>query len=184
MPEACFQRDAQAGMTGRRTAVSFDSVGVVRAARPDDAEAAATVLRRSITELCQADHQGDAETLARWLSNKTPEQVRDWIADPDRVLVVAEHNGTILGVAAVQTSGRISLNYVSPDARFRGVSKALLTDLERQAKALCLDACVLESTRTALAFYRRMGYTEAGNPERSFGVVIGFPMRKSLGAGA
>jgi GNAT superfamily N-acetyltransferase len=157
---------------------------LVRAARPDDAEAAAIVLRRSIVELCQADHQGDSETLTRWLSNKTPEHVRNWIADPDRLLVVAEDDGRIVGVAAVQASGRISLNYVSPDACFRGVSKALLTDLERQTRALRLDACVLESTRTALAFYRRMGYTEAGDPERGFGVAVGFPMRKSLGAGA
>ncbi|HEU4379713.1 MAG TPA: GNAT family N-acetyltransferase [Hyphomicrobiaceae bacterium] len=156
---------------------------IVRAARPDDAQAAATVLRRSIAELCQADHQGDAETLRRWLANKTPEQVRIWLADPDRLLVVAEDDGRILGVAAVQTSGRISLNYVSPDGRFRGVSKALVRDLERQARALCLEACVLESTRTALAFYRRMGYTGAGDPQPRFGVVVGYPMRKSLGAG-
>src|SRR5262245_12279100 len=155
---------------------------IVRAARADDAEAAATVLRRSIVELCEADHQGDAETLRRWLFNKTPEQVRNWIADPDGRLVVAEDEGRILGVASVQTSGRISLNYVSPDARFRGVSKALLADLERQASELGRDTCVLESTRTALAFYRRMGYTEAGAPKRGLGVVVSQPMRKRLGA--
>ena len=94
---------------------------IVRAARPDDAEAAATVLRRSIVELCQADHRDDPDTLRRWLSNKTPEHVRAWIADPGNWLVVAEEEGRILGVAAMQTTGRVNLNYVLPEARFTAV---------------------------------------------------------------
>ena len=44
----------------------------VRAARLEDAEAAAHLLRRSIAELCQADHQDDPERLAGWLANKRP----------------------------------------------------------------------------------------------------------------
>lgn len=155
---------------------------IVRSARAEDAEAAATVLRRSIAELCQADHQGDAETLRRWLSNKTPEHVRAWMADPGNCVVVADENGQILGVAAMQVTGRISLNYVSPDARFRGVSKALLRQLEREARRLRLEACNLESTRTALAFYRGMGYTDVGDPVQGFGVSVCYLMRKRLDA--
>ncbi len=141
------------------------------------------VLRRSIAELCGADHQEDAETLRLWLFNKTPEHVRKWVADPGNRLLVAEEEGQILGVAAMQTTGRISLNYVSPDARFRGVSRALVEELEGHARALGLAHCTLESTRTALAFYRGMGYTEAGEPQQGFGGTVGLPMRKSLGAG-
>ena len=47
-------------------------MAAVRKAEPRDAEAAAVVLRRSITELCTLDHDGDADTLAKWLANKTP----------------------------------------------------------------------------------------------------------------
>ncbi|MCW6512435.1 hypothetical protein [Lichenifustis flavocetrariae] len=47
----------------------------VRQARSDDAEAAWAVLRRSILDLCQADHGHDAATLEHWLANKTPETV-------------------------------------------------------------------------------------------------------------
>jgi hypothetical protein len=43
---------------------------------------------------------------------------------------VAEEGKTILGVAAMDASGKITLNYVSPEARFRGVSKALVLQLE------------------------------------------------------
>ncbi len=141
------------------------------------------VLRRSIAELCQADHQGDPETLRRWLANKTPEHVRAWIADPGNYLVVAVDEGGVLGVASMQATGRIGLNYVSPDARFRGVSTALVAALEKQARTLGLQCCALESTRTALAFYRAMGYTEDGDPQQGFGVTVGLPMRKTLGTG-
>ena len=44
----------------------------VRRADPRDAQAATDVLRRSITELCVLDHRGDADTLGKWLANKTP----------------------------------------------------------------------------------------------------------------
>jgi len=40
-----------------------------RPALPADADAAVTVLRRSIIELCVIDHQHDAATLATWLAN-------------------------------------------------------------------------------------------------------------------
>jgi GNAT superfamily N-acetyltransferase len=153
---------------------------IIRPARLEDAEAAALVLRRSIAELCRADHQDDPDTLRQWLGNKTPESVRAWIAAYGPRLVVAEADGRILGIAGVQPSGRISVNYVSPDARFMGVSKAMMADLERQARGLDLTECTLESTRTALAFYRGIGYTEAGPPVPGFGVTKGHPLRKRL----
>jgi hypothetical protein len=47
------------------------------------------------------------------------------------VLVAAEHD-TILAVGAVTDSEEVTLNYVSPDARFRGVSRALLNRVGSQ----------------------------------------------------
>ena len=91
------------------------------------------MLRRSIVELCVADHGNDATILTQWLSNKTPEIVASWIASPDNSLLVAVERGTILAVGAVTNAGEVSANYVSPDARFRGVSRALLGTLEAKA---------------------------------------------------
>jgi hypothetical protein len=45
----------------------------VRDAVREDAPAACEVIRRSISELCEADHRNDPEILKRWLANKTPE---------------------------------------------------------------------------------------------------------------
>ena len=145
-----------AASAGRRRMAPFD----IREARVEDAAAACDVLRRSITELCAADHRGNPEWLAGWLANKTPENVATWISDPGNVVYVALDDGRIAGVAAMNKTGRISLNYVSPDARFRGVSKALLAALEAKAAALGLLQCTLESTKTALRFYRAAGYRE------------------------
>ena len=47
----------------------------IRDALPEDAPAACEVIRRSISELCGADHLNDALILGRWLANKTPEIV-------------------------------------------------------------------------------------------------------------
>ena len=72
--------------------------------------------------------------------------------------LVAEEAGEIVGVAAMDDLGKVTLNYVSPDARFRGVSKALLLCLEDEARALGVEECILESTQTALRLYQGIGY--------------------------
>jgi GNAT superfamily N-acetyltransferase len=132
----------------------------IREARAADAAAACNVLRRSIIELCEADHGNDPAFLNGWLANKTPENVAAWISDPGNVVLVAIGGAAIAGVASMSKDGRISLNYVSPDARFNGVSKALLTALERKAADLGLAQCRLESTKTARRFYEAAGYRE------------------------
>jgi GNAT superfamily N-acetyltransferase len=126
----------------------------------DDVAAICEVLRRSIVELCAADHGHDPKFLDGWLANKTPENVAAWIADPGNVFYVADAGGRIAGAAAMNRSGTITLNYVSPDARFKGVSKSLLAALEREAAAMGLTRCTLESTKTARRFYQMAGYRE------------------------
>lgn len=130
----------------------------IRKACPDDADAACKVLRRSITELCQLDYEGVSGRLDQWLANKTPEQVRGWIAQDGFTLFLAQQDDTLAGVAGMSDQGMILLNYVSPDWRFRGVSTALLSHMERQAVALGCTETKLESSKTALHFYKARGY--------------------------
>jgi GNAT superfamily N-acetyltransferase len=115
----------------------------VRDAVPEDAVVACEVMRRSIAELCVADHRNDPAILERWLSNKTPETFRSWIR-PDCSLLVATEDDGILAVGSVTDAGEITLNYVSPDARFRGVSAALLGALERRAVERGNELCSLK----------------------------------------
>ena len=148
----------------------------IREACAADAAAACAVLRRSIVELCAADHGHDVQFLGRWLANKTPENVTAWIADPGNIVYVAVADGTIAGVAAMTRAGMVTLNYVSPDARFKGVSKALLAALESKAAELGLAQCRLESTKTARRFYEAAGYRD--QPSAEAGACL--PMVKTL----
>src|SRR5438105_14457983 len=102
----------------------------IRDAVPVDATAACEVIRRSIIELCVADHRNEPAILERWLANKTPEIVASWIAQTGGSVLVALEGAAILAVGSVTDQGEITLNYVSPDARFRGVSRAMLRVLE------------------------------------------------------
>jgi GNAT superfamily N-acetyltransferase len=151
----------------------------IRDAVPDDAAAACEVMRRSITELCAPDHDNDPVILGRWLSNKTPGIFRSWIQPGNSVLVAIDiESDNILGVGCVTDDGEITLNYVSPDARLRGVSTALLADLEKRAIERGNGACRLESTETARRFYRDRGYSEEGPAGRKFGTTSSYPMSK------
>jgi len=151
----------------------------VRDAIASDADEACAVMRRSITELCVDDHHNDPALLAQWLANKQPDIFRSWIALPGRSFLVAVAAGRIVGVGAVTDKGEVIVNYVSPDARFRGVSRALLAALERRALDRGCAEFTLFSTATARRFYLRCGYVETGAARGDFGMQSGFPMRKA-----
>jgi GNAT superfamily N-acetyltransferase len=154
----------------------------IRAATLEDGPAACHVMRRSIAELCVSDHRNDEAILARWLGNKTPEIFTSWIKQPDNSLFVAAEGGNILAVGSVTDAGQITLNYVSPDVRFRGVSRALLGALEARAAERGNTRCTLTSTETALRFYLANGYVENGRSVGNFGTSSGYPMSKLLGS--
>jgi GNAT superfamily N-acetyltransferase len=93
---------------------------------------------------------------------------------------VAVEDDHILAVGSVTDEGKITLNYVSPDARFRGVSRALLGALEARAVQRGSVRCTLTSTETARRFYRANGYVEDGLPVGEFGTSSSYPMSKAL----
>jgi GNAT superfamily N-acetyltransferase len=152
----------------------------IRDALPQDAPAACEVIRRSISELCGADHKNDPLILRRWLANKTPEIVASWISRRGNSFLVAIESDTILAVGCVTDAGEITLNYVSPDARFRGISRALLVALETRAQERGNKRCTLLSTETAHRFYQSEGYVADGRPQRKFGTTSSYPMSKQL----
>jgi GNAT superfamily N-acetyltransferase len=156
----------------------------IRNAVTADASAACEVLRRSISELCVADHENDPAILRRWLSNKSPEIVASWIMHPTTSVLVAVEHETILAVGAVTNVGEITLNYVSPDARLRGVSRSLLGALEAKAIERGNTHCTLTSTETARRFYLANGYTEDASLPGKFGGRASFTMSKLLVPGS
>jgi GNAT superfamily N-acetyltransferase len=151
---------------------------VVRDATDADADAACKVMRRSITELCLEDHNNDPQTLKRWLANKQPAIFRSWLAQAGNSVMVAVEGDRILAVGSVTDAGEITLNFVSPDARFQGVSRAMLTALEARARQRGNSEFTLVSTATARRFYLANGYVESGPAQGHFGTRSAIPMRK------
>lgn len=136
----------------------------IRETIPEDAPAACIVLKRPIAELCEADYRNEPSILARWLGDKTHETFCAWVKQTENSVLVAVENQDILAVGSVTDAGTIGLNYVSPDARFRGVSRALLRTLETRAAERGSNRCNLTSTETARRFYLSNGYRENGPP--------------------
>lgn len=152
----------------------------VREAQKSDAEAAVDAVRRSITESCTADHRGDADTLAHWLSNKTVRHFVSWLASEDNFCVVAEASPRVLGVGLLQRSGEIVLFYLTPEAQRQGIGRAIHTMLEERARSWKLSRLTLDSTVLACPFYERLGYQSAGPARPRFGVLRSYPYVKTL----
>jgi GNAT superfamily N-acetyltransferase len=153
---------------------------LVRTATAENAAGAVEVLRASITHLCVDDHLNDPETLRLWLHNKTEQGFKSWLQNPDVHIVVAEQQSRLLGVGAIDATGRIRLLYVHPDCQRVGIGAALLAALERQAESWRLAQVTLGSSIGACPFYERHGYTRSGPPEPGFGVSRCFPYEKHL----
>ncbi|MXY65707.1 MAG: GNAT family N-acetyltransferase, partial [Gammaproteobacteria bacterium] len=72
-----------------------------------------------------------------------------------------------------------TVNYVLPDVRFHGVSKAVLSTLEAYLRTEGCGCSSLTSTSTAHWFYLAAGYVDAGKPQSWHGLTE-FPMVKDL----
>jgi GNAT superfamily N-acetyltransferase len=166
--------------TGHATRMRKKKTMKIRTAVREDASNVCKVVRASIEQLCEADHHGDKAILDQWLANKTPETVARWFGNPDNInLVAVDDNDTILAAGCIRRDGTLLLNYVSPEARFRGISTCLLAALEDAARSAGNARCALESTKTAHGFYQKRGYSDVGEPGSKFGLTT-FPMQKML----
>jgi GNAT superfamily N-acetyltransferase len=151
----------------------------IRDAMPDDAIAGCDVLKRPSPNFAlRTTKTTPPSSPDGW--EKTIEYFVTWAEQPDNSLLVAVEGGQILAVGSVTDAGTIGLNYVSPNARFRGVSRALLHALELRAAERGNTRCTLISTETARRFYLSNGYFETGAQSGAFGTGSGFPMSKPL----
>jgi GNAT superfamily N-acetyltransferase len=131
-----------------------------------DAEEGATLLRRSITDLCSMDHGGDASAIDAWTANKTSRWWISWLGTQPFFYIV-EDRDLLAGVCLMSSAGEILLNYVHPDFRFCGVSKMMLCERENAARRTTMSALRVSSTRTAYRFYTAAGFVEVatGKPQ-------------------
>jgi hypothetical protein len=148
-------------------------------AKVEDAKSIVVVLRRSISESCLLDHSNDTSLIESWLSNKTEEQVIQWIENQSLFLNVAMIEADIVGVGMVTTAGEISLCYVLPGFLRLGAGASIIKGLESYLLSRGVTRSVVVSTVTALKFYSHMGYEISGKMMNVHG-INGIPMRRDL----
>jgi GNAT superfamily N-acetyltransferase len=146
---------------------------IIRPAVPEDAAAMTALRAASIRQLCSADHRDDPVEIADWIG--PPDKFSRLLAMPTMTMVVAEVDGVMAGLGGF-FGDTITLNYVHPDHRFQGVSKAIMADLEARLRASGVNQGRLNTTATALPFYRSIGWIALGEVDSD----AGQPMSKSL----
>jgi len=113
------------------------------------------------------------EALNAELSDRYPEPgANHFRLDPDEVVdgqgafLIASSGGRPVGCGAVRRiearTGEIKRMYVSPDARGRGIGRAVLAALEAEARTLGIARLVLETglrQGEALALYEGAGFS-------------------------
>jgi len=151
----------------------------IRKASERDASVASEILCASIRDLCAEYHNNDPELVSRWIANKTPGHLANWIANPQLALFIAELDRRPAGIGCLSLDGEILLNYVAPAHRFCGISRAVLSHLEGYLAQAGFSRGRLTSTKTAHRFYRRAAWLDFGEPEEMFGLV-GYPMQKDM----
>lgn len=153
----------------------------LRSAKVSDAEAICKVLINSISANCAADHQNNKHVLHSWCQNKTPENVAEWIRNPENITIVVENNNnSIVGVGLVTTSGEIKLCYLLPEVLNKGIGTTLLKRLEQEVLSKDIKKIHLHSTITAHNFYKKNGYTNIGDPIKLDDTRKCYPMQKNF----
>ena len=100
--------------------------------------------------------------------------------DDRHIVFLAEEDGRVAGAGMLARDGEVQLDYVSPDYRYPGVSKALLATMEAKARVLGLVELWLGATQLATGMYASCGWRVIVEIESQFGTLPGRLMRKGL----
>jgi len=137
------------------------------------------IVERSIRIGCALDHRNHPLLVSDWLNRSSADFISSRLADPHLYLCLALLEDKPVGVGMAQVSGEILLCYVQPESFRRGVGRALMQDLEGWLCVRGVQHVHLNSTRTAEAFYRHLGYQQAAPPGHSTGLQT-VPLHKPL----
>ena len=146
---------------------------------PDDLEAVIDIFYQAVRRVAARDY--------------TPEQIATWAPDeidrPGWAEVraakptwIAELEGRAVGFSDLEPDGHIDMMFVHADFQRRGVARALLTEVERQAHAAGLRRLYTEASITARPFFERHGFRVVAEQQVApDGVpMINYRMEKTL----
>jgi acetyltransferase len=115
---------------------------------------------------------GALDTMSRSALERWYHRVVAGLADRERVLVVAEEEGQLCGMAQLVFSGATNADHraevqrvgVATDARGRGIGRSLMANIEQVAGEYHVTLLWLttHADTEACAFYEAVGYTRLG----------------------
>ncbi len=155
----------------------------IRVATPSDLAALDVMFARSYPRLLKADYPPSVLVLALpVISRAQPELLRSgtyYVAESDDGIVGAG------GWTRQRRSRRADVRHVVTDDRLvrRGIGRAILGRVIEDARAAGRTGLDCNSTRTAVPFYRAVGFEELGPVEVPLRAGISFPavrMRRGL----
>ncbi|AZN67630.1 GNAT family N-acetyltransferase [Acinetobacter haemolyticus] len=150
---------------------------MIEIAQQQDSKAILNVIQQSI-ESCSLDHDNNQNVIDEWLSNKTEENIINWINNSYSYMYKKDKK--IVGFILMSKGGVILLNYVLPDYQGDGIGSAMVDFIISLSSSYQIDKIKLESTLTARKFYESKEFVileETYEHEK----LIGFKMERRLG---
>ena len=129
----------------------------IRPATIDDAPAISALLCAVVTQSCEADHEGEAEAIADWLSGFTPARLLEQLHNTSCHWLATQQD-RVVGYAALDARGELTQLYVAANSQQQGIGIMLLTAVELSARDMGLSHIMLATTLTARAFFRAHGF--------------------------
>jgi len=134
----------------------------VRKVKPEDIEQIKLILDRNFDEIISKHHSKAA--VDKFKSNNSLESLLsqlNW-----KIIYAAEEKGKIIGTGAFANFGSVDMPkysvsnlYVLPEWHYKGVGRILFNKLLEEAKARNADRLYVPSSKNAVGFYEKMGFS-------------------------
>jgi GNAT superfamily N-acetyltransferase len=147
---------------------------MIRLIEERDLQRVSALIQNTLLVSNLADY--DLEIIGNLINAFSPDQIRA-LARKRRIYIL-EEDGVLLGTIGLEDN-RIYNFFVSPDKQGSGIGGELLDFVENRVRADGRRRLIVNSSLTAVSFYRAKGYRQTGEQnDRSFGRTV--TMEKTL----
>jgi GNAT superfamily N-acetyltransferase len=141
---------------------------MIRPIEARDLQRVSALIQNTLLVSNLADY--DLEIIGNLHNAFAPQQLRG-LARKRRIYVL-EEDGVLKGTIGLE-GDRVYNFFVSPDRQGSGIGAALLDFVETQARSEGRRTLTVDSSLTAVVFYRRRGYRKTGEQDnREFGRTV------------
>jgi putative acetyltransferase len=113
------------------------------------------LFKQSITTICSADY--DQQQIEAWTSGVENKKRWDDIM-ANQFVLVARQETKIVGFATLDKGNHLDLLYVHKDHQRQGIAHKLFAGIEKEAKQKGQTKLTVDASKTAKAFFEKMGF--------------------------